>query len=43
MFLEGEGFQKGAKDVEMFEKLKALNVDKLIYPNVYRWVNFIKA
>ncbi len=42
MFLEGEGFEKGKADDEVFLKIKDIHVDKVRYPNVFRWLTFMQ-
>ncbi len=41
MFLEGDGFVQGAKDAEVFQKIKETPVDKEGLPNLYRWKEFM--
>ncbi len=41
-FLDGTT-QPGPKDLELFEKLKDVNVDSAKHPNLFRWKNFIAA
>jgi len=40
-FLEGEGFDLGAKDKEAFEKLKSIAVDNNLYPHLHRWHKYM--
>jgi len=38
-FLDGEGFEVGNRDKEVFENLKNANLEGL--PNIQRWFNFM--
>jgi len=42
VFFEGEGNFKGKRDAEVLEKLKDLHIDKGLYPNLFRWHNFLQ-
>jgi len=42
VFLEGEGFELGQRDRDVYAEIKETNVDKILYPNLFRWFNFVK-
>jgi len=41
-FLEGKN-EPGARDNEVYEELKDVEIDKERHPNLYRWKNFIES
>ncbi len=41
-FLEGRN-EPGARDNEIYEKLKDVEINKERHPNLYRWKNFIQS
>ena len=41
MFLSDDGFNKGVRDQEVYEKLKDVEITEEL-PNLFRWIRFMK-
>jgi hypothetical protein len=41
VFFDGEGFVKGARDLEIYEEVKDTPLDMDSLPNLYRWKMFM--
>jgi hypothetical protein len=41
MFLEGEGLDVGARDHEIYAKIKDIKLNEVHYPNLSRWLKYI--
>lgn len=41
-YFEGEGFEKGQRDDEVWQKLKEVHVDSHQLPNLFRWHSMMK-
>eukprot|EP00825_Cyclidium_porcatum_P048507 TRINITY_DN816_c0_g1_i4.p1 TRINITY_DN816_c0_g1~~TRINITY_DN816_c0_g1_i4.p1 ORF type:complete len:748 (+),score=168.04 TRINITY_DN816_c0_g1_i4:70-2313(+) len=41
VYLEGDGYALGNKDKEVFKMMQNQHIDKVLYPNLYRWFNFV--
>jgi hypothetical protein len=43
VYLSGEGFSLGEKDEKIFADYQNVDVDKILYPNLHRWKQFIRS